>query len=84
MALVTVEHSYYGCESGCCGHVILDEAGEQLGWSFSHPNFWDAEVKAYLRDEERAAAERAYIAEILAEAKVEADVDYENSNISDD
>ena len=30
---VVVLHSYYGCDTGCCGHVVRlnDEDGEQIG-----------------------------------------------------
>lgn len=33
---VRVYHSYYGCETGCCGHV-LELEGEQVGqFDFFH------------------------------------------------
>lgn len=33
---VRVYHSYYGCESGCCGHIIeLDNGKSQF--EFTHP-----------------------------------------------
>lgn len=41
MKRVTVYHSMYGCETGCCGHTveIHDEAGKLLDrdFAFSHP-----------------------------------------------
>lgn len=38
---IVVYHAGYGCDTGCCGHVIekRDDAGHvtERGWSFSHP-----------------------------------------------
>lgn len=33
---IVVYHGYYGCDTGCCGHVI--ELDDQELWAFSHPN----------------------------------------------
>ena len=33
---VKVYHSGYGCESGCCGHIVeVDD--ENFGFEFTHP-----------------------------------------------
>lgn len=51
---VIVLHEEYGCETGCCGHVI-EVDGERVGeFDFSHPN--DGEdplefAKRMVRDE---------------------------------
>lgn len=44
MPKVIVYHSGYGCDTGCCGHVIElhSEAGapEEYEYSFDHPAGW--------------------------------------------
>ena len=35
MARVVVYHSYYGCETGCCGHTV--ELDGQEKFLFDHP-----------------------------------------------
>lgn len=47
-AYVTVEHDFYGCGSGCCGHrvYLYDENGHNVdrsGFHFGHP--WSSEAK---------------------------------------
>lgn len=34
---VVVLHKSYGCETGCCGHVVEVDGVETGGFSFSHP-----------------------------------------------
>jgi len=34
---VIVYHSFYGCESGCCGHVVKLEDGREE-FCFDHPD----------------------------------------------
>ena len=34
---IVVLHSMYGCESGCCGHII-EVDGVRSEFTFSHPN----------------------------------------------
>jgi hypothetical protein len=37
MARIVVLHQRYGCDTGCCGHVVVVD-GEQVGdFDFSHP-----------------------------------------------
>ncbi len=36
MPRIVVYHAYYGCETGCCGHVI-EVDGEERGFHFRHP-----------------------------------------------
>ena len=50
MTRVVVLHSGYGCDTGCCGHVVeLD--GERVGFEFSHPYSDDeGEIREFVRD----------------------------------
>lgn len=34
---VRVYHSYYGCDTGCCGHTVELEDGRER-FEFSHPS----------------------------------------------
>lgn len=36
---VVVLHEYYGCDTGCCGHVVRlnDEDGDEIQFDFDHP-----------------------------------------------
>ena len=46
---VSVYHGYYGCETGCCGHIveITDEDGKsKKQFEFSHPYGDDAKQYA--------------------------------------
>jgi hypothetical protein len=37
MKKIRVYHSYYGCDTGCCGHIIEID-GERVGrFHFDHP-----------------------------------------------
>ena len=40
MKVLRVYHSYYGCETGCCGHRIDFETadGEREEFTFGHPD----------------------------------------------
>jgi hypothetical protein len=58
--MYTLEHGYYGCESGCCGMRLCegasddDEYDEYEGrWSFMHPphDGSEADVVEWARDE---------------------------------
>ena len=33
---VLVLHEYYGCDTGCCGHIVQVD-GVQKGFQFTHP-----------------------------------------------
>lgn len=44
-----IYHDYYGCDTGCCGHVIELEEDEQnmpRRFSFDHP-FYDEEFRKW-------------------------------------
>lgn len=35
---VTVFHTHYRCDSGCCGHQVELEDGTKFGFDFDHPS----------------------------------------------
>lgn len=35
---IIVYHSYYGCDTGCCGHVINVDGSEPSRFEFVHPS----------------------------------------------
>ena len=54
---VLVCHAYYGCDTGCCGHVvqIVDENGNEAGgprkFEFGHAStMGEADIREYVRD----------------------------------
>jgi hypothetical protein len=72
---VIVYHSEYGCDSGCCGHVVevQDESGKSIDskFEFAHPR--DDDMKKFARDliEETFGAEHV------------ADLDWDNCQIKE-
>lgn len=34
---ITVLHSYYGCDTGCCGHIIEVDGQQHGEFKFTHP-----------------------------------------------
>lgn len=70
--IVRVYHDYYGCETGCCGHVVEVDGKREGRFSFDHPYGVDP----------RAFAERL-IREELGDDHVK-DLDWANSEVSDD
>jgi hypothetical protein len=68
---VVVFHAGYGCDTGCCGHVVqLDDGPEHF--TFAHPG----------NEDPRTFAEDL-VREELGEEHV-ADLDWEESQIYDD
>ncbi len=69
---VIVYHSFYGCETGCCGHTVEFEDGSFSKFIFTHPYEEDPLefAKELVRDE-------------FGEEHVK-DLDWENCHISDD
>jgi hypothetical protein len=69
---IVVLHRYYGCDTGCCGHVVeLD--GEQVGqFEFIHP--YGNSASDFIRDlvTDRCGAEHV------------ADIDWENCIVTND
>jgi hypothetical protein len=75
MTRVVVYHALYGCDTGCCGHVIeLD--GKEVEFEFHHPYGLTAEED--LKDWARQLARHH-----LGEEHV-ADLDWANCRIVDD
>ena len=73
MTKIIVLHRYYGCDSGCCGHVIEVDGKETGGdFQFDHPG----------AEADRAFAEQK-IREELGEEHVK-DLDWENCVICSD
>ena len=69
MAKVIVYHSYYPCDTGCCGHVVSIEGGES-SFEFSHPCNKDF---------------RAFVKELVTKtfgAEHVADIDWDNCIVS--
>ena len=72
MTKVTVYHAYYGCDSGCCGHVVETDDGTMRDeFRFAHP---------YSDHFEFA---RSLIREVYGDEHVK-DLDWENCYISED
>ena len=67
-----VYHSSYGCDTGCCGHVV--EAEDETGYRFSFSHPYGDDHLAFARD---------LVREEFGEEHV-ADLDWENCLISDD
>ena len=50
MAKVIVYHQFYGCDTGCCGHIVEMDGKRVGGFEFIHPsNESEAEAKAFAR-----------------------------------
>ena len=71
-----VEHAYYGCDTGCCGHTTIKEVdGTQVGRSifdFTHPYGEDKRKFAEMLVEENFGADAVK------------DLDFDASSVSDD
>lgn len=75
MPRIIVLHRYYGCETGCCGHVV-EINGEEIGnFTFSHPRLPSDEDKRKFAEE--------LIRKTCGEEHVK-DLDFENSIIDYD
>lgn len=72
MARVIVFHASYGCDTGCCGHVVQVDGEDAERFAFEHP----------YGDDPRHFAE-ALVRKALGDEHV-ADLDWENCVISDD
>ena len=70
---VVVYHSYYGCDTGCCGHAI-DINGNESGFTFDHP--WKSEPET-----EREFVERVVTEECGADHV--ADIDWDLTLVTD-
>jgi hypothetical protein len=73
---VVVYHSYWGCETGCCGHIILvDDEEVDDSFDFRHP-YEDTE-------EAKIVWAKEFVRKHLDEEHA-ADLDWENCYVSDD
>lgn len=71
MTKIVVYHNSYGCDTGCCGHVI-EMDGKDYNFEFAHPyNESDLDFAKRL------------VAETYGEKHVK-DLDWENCDIVDD
>jgi hypothetical protein len=70
---VTVLHAHYGCDTGCCGHIIEVNGRAASNFEFSHPAY----------DEDFRSWAEALVREQLGADHV-ADLDWENCTVSDD
>lgn len=89
MRRVVVYHTYYGCETGCCGHAVAiydseeearaakedhDYGDRDRHFEFSHPYGADPEqLKTWARQ---------FIVDALGEEHA-ADLDWDNCNVYD-
>lgn len=70
---IRIMHAYYGCETGCTGHIVETEDGKQIGcFEFGHPCGRDPRKWAKEFLESKFGKDHCY------------DLDYENSVIIDD
>ncbi len=47
----TIEHGFYGCDTGCCGYRLTSTAGEE--WTFDHPSdndSTDEDLRTFARE----------------------------------
>lgn len=75
---VIVFHSGYGCDTGCCGHVV--QLGDKESFAFDHP--WGVHETRYWRGDdgdEFPEEIRAFVRELVTEefgAEHVADIDW--------
>ena len=84
MSRVIVFHSTYGCETGCCGHVIEVEGENVKRFYFSHPDSrWPGPWPApyIVTDKERIDFIRELVTEELGKEHV-ADIDWDACVVS--
>jgi hypothetical protein len=78
---VIVFHSFYGCDTGCCGHVV--QVGDEEHFQFAHP--WDDVYD--LSGPDREERMRKWAEELVRDTfgpEHVADLDWENCVIVDD
>lgn len=81
MTRVVVLHRGYGCDTGCCGHVVEID-GEAIGqFEFSHPDTATDDFRVWAEELIRDACAQAGIAD--ADAHV-ADLDWDSCLVVDD
>ena len=73
---VVVLHQSYGCDTGCCGHIVTFPDGEESGFEFTHP----------YGDDHREWATKFALGVVVQKfgADHTADLDWERCEVSDD
>lgn len=71
MAKVIVYHSTYGCDTGCCGHVV-EIVGGKSKFEFAHP--YDRDDRTFVKDLVTATFGEEHIV----------DIDWDNVIVLDD
>jgi hypothetical protein len=69
---IIVYHSSYGCDTGCCGHVVSCDDGSHQ-FSFSHP-YDDEDTMQFAKDLIEGKFGKEHVA----------DLDWEHCNIIND
>lgn len=72
MPRIVVVHRGYGCDTGCCGHVVEVDDEQVGGFSFDHP--YGHSTPEFIRDlvTEKCGADHV------------ADIDWDNCIVCDD
>ena len=71
MPKFVVYHSYYGCETGCCGHTVKCDDGKSE-FEFDHP--YGTSTEDFVREMVTAAFGAEHCA----------DIDWDNCGVVDD
>jgi hypothetical protein len=72
-----VEHGYYGCETGCCGHLVIFEDStipsefDFRHFSIDYDDSWPDEIYAWIK-------------EVAKLRGVEVEIDWDKVELSDD
>lgn len=81
MSAVVVYHRSYGCDTGCCGHVVEID-GERVGlFEFSHPNAATDDFRAWAEELVRDVCAKEGVEDVDAHV---ADLDWDNCVVLDD
>ena len=84
MPRVVVFHASYGCDTGCCGHVVeMDDTEEFV---FAHPNFYGPDWER-LEGKGLEKVQREFVKDLVTKAfGVEhvADIDWDEVMVLDD
>jgi hypothetical protein len=46
--IVRVYHAYYGCDTGCCGHIVSIEEEVKEQFIFTHP-YEEKDIRAWAK-----------------------------------
>ena len=59
---IVIYHSSYGCDTGCCGHILQVDGRSQGGFNFGHP--YDEDYRAWAEDWVRQEFGEEHIADL--------------------